>query len=154
MWTYNTYIYFWNISFAWWRLFRMSVLYFCMCPLCQAYNHPLLQPQCQWSFVCSEYVFFKPTMENSLPIDRPPPLCLIMFGFTKDDPSIHHYIMILLFVLRISGKLFFDSGVFNYMDQLGSVVISGYVNIVARNETAVHFSGLAFLLADNIFSTR
>ena len=62
--------------------------------------------------------------------------------------------MILLFVLRISGKLFFDSGVFNYMDQLGSVVISGYVNIVARNETAVHFSGLAFLLADNIFSTR
>ena len=47
----------------------------------------------------------KMTMGNPLTIDRPPPLCPLMFVCTTNDPSIHHFSMPFPLALIISVRL-------------------------------------------------
>ena len=51
------------------------------------------------------FCFVELTIGNPHPKDNPPPECPLMFGWTANDASTHHFKMPLPLALRISGSV-------------------------------------------------
>ena len=50
------------------------------------------------------FIFVELTMGNIIPVDRPPPVCPLMFGCTTNSPLIHHFSNTFPLAIRISGR--------------------------------------------------
>ena len=100
------------------------------------------------------FCFIELKMGNPLPIDRPPPVVPLMFGCTANDPPIHHFSMPLLFSIRMSVWFLVPLIYFIIWTNLSQSSFSGSLTLVVSNEIVVHVSGMARLLANNIFTAR
>ena len=79
------------------------------------------------------FCFVELKMGNTLPIDRPPPVCPLMFGCTTNDPSIHHFSMPLPLSLMISGRLLVPMIYFIRWTNLAQSSLSDFLSIVVGN---------------------
>ena len=100
------------------------------------------------------FYFVEPTMANHLPIDGPPPVFPLLFGCTANNISIQHFNMPLPLALRISGKLFVTLMYLIRWNNFPQYSLAGSLTLLVRNETTVHVSVLARLVANNLFVTR
>ena len=82
--------------------------------------------------------FVELTMGNNFTIDRPLPVCLIIFGCTANDPSIHHFSAPLLLEIRISHRFLLHLIYFIKWTNLDQSLLSGSLIIMARNEIVAH----------------
>ena len=83
------------------------------------------------------FCFVELTMINPLLVDRPPPVCPLMFGCTENDPSINNFGIPLTLELRISGRFLVTLIYFFRWNDLAQLSFSGYLNLVVMNEIAV-----------------
>ena len=85
------------------------------------------------------FCFAALTMGNPLPIEeRPPPMSPLMFGCTDaNNASIHHFKMLLLLALRISGNSFVPLTCFIMWTNSIQLSLSSSLTLVVRKVTAV-----------------
>jgi hypothetical protein len=90
-------------------------------------------------------------MGNPCPKDRPPPECPGMLGWTANDASTHHFKMLLSLELKISVIVQVPLMYLISWTNLVQSSLSGSCTLVVKNAIAVQVSGLAGLVAYNIF---
>ena len=91
---------------------------------------------------------------NPHPRDNPPPECPLIFGWTVNDASTHHFKMPLPSVLKISGSFLVPLMYFIRWTSLAQPSLSGSCTLIVRNVMAVHVSSLAHFVAYSVFTTR
>jgi hypothetical protein len=94
------------------------------------------------------------TMGNPHPKDRPPPECPRMLGWTANDASTHHFKMPLPLALTISSIIQVPLMYLIMWTNLVQSSLSGSRTLIVKNAIAVQVSGLARLVAYNVFATR
>jgi hypothetical protein len=94
------------------------------------------------------------TTGKPLPRDNPPPECPRMLGWTAKEASTHHLRMPLPSALRISGSFRVPRRYFIRCTNFLQSCSSGCCTLEVRNATEVQVSGLARLVANNVFATK
>jgi hypothetical protein len=100
------------------------------------------------------FCFVEFTMGKPRPIDRPPPVCPCILGCVAKEPSIHHLMMLLPLALRVNGSCLVPLRYLIICVNFSQSSLSGFVTRIVRKATAVQVSGLAHLVAYNVFATR
>ena len=100
------------------------------------------------------FCFVELKMGNPLTVDRPTPVCPLMFGCTANDPSIHNFSIPLPLKLSVSGGFLVRMIYFIRCTKFSQSSFSGSLNLVVRNKIVVQVSDLACLVENNIFSAR
>ena len=100
------------------------------------------------------FCFVELAMVSTLIIDRPPPVRTLIFGWTVNDPSIHHFSMPLPLALSIICRFLVPLLYFIRWTNLSQLSLAGSFTLVVKNLIAVQVSILDRLVANNIFATR
>jgi hypothetical protein len=100
------------------------------------------------------FYFVELTIGNPHPRDSPTPKCPCMLGCTSNDASTHHFRMPLLLALKISGIIRVPLMYLLRWTNLVQSSLLGARTLVVRNAIAGQVSGIAHLVAYNVFATR
>ena len=92
-------------------------------------------------------------MGNPVPMDRPPPVCPLIFRCTENDPSIHLFRIPVPLELIISGMSLVPLIYFIRCANFFKSLLSGSLTLVVRKAVDVHVLGLALLVAYKVFAT-